>query len=114
MTEASTAEFSTLLVSLEIRTKDDVTELVKARHDSWKVSDVLSILCDEAKGTLKAPEPKVVVPEVIKKLAPMPFLCGSHMKSADELLAVGIYPEFPEGTTSLLSKFCTPEIFAQL
>ena len=37
-----------------------------------------------------------------KKKEAAQFLCGSHMKSADDLLAANIYPVFPAGTKSLL------------
>jgi hypothetical protein len=49
-----------------------------------------------------------------KKKEAVQFLCGSHMKSADDLLADNIYPVFPAGTKSLLQKYCTPELFKQM
>jgi hypothetical protein len=39
-----------------------------------------------------------------------PIEAGPHLKNISQLTSM---PVFPEGTKSLVSKYCTPEIFAQ-
>jgi hypothetical protein len=55
----------------------------------------------ELDGSANQPQP---APEV-------PVKAGSHLKSATDITG---FPEFPPGTTSLLSKYLTKEVWDKL
>lgn len=50
--------------------------------------------------------------EIVQEIsAPADVMCGPHLKTTDDLSG---FPIFPEGTTSLLSKYLTREIWDEL